>query len=68
MAKENKQNQSQQDSSTQVPLPDKALKNLASSIYNTLKDEGCASNDIITVSSQLLGLVTSSLEDKEDNS
>jgi hypothetical protein len=44
------------------PMPDKALKSLAHSIYKTLKDEGCQHKEIIGVSSQLLGLVTMSLE------
>ena len=43
-------------------MPDKALKSLAHSIYKTLKDEGCQHKEIIGVSSQLLGLVTMSLE------
>lgn len=44
------------------PLHDKTVKVLASSIYQSLKDEGCQNKDIIGVSSQLIGLVTSSLE------
>ena len=37
---------------------DKALKLLASSIFKQLQDEGCEPRDIISVSSQLLDLVT----------
>ena len=44
------------------PIPDKTVKVLASSIYQSLKDEGCQNKDIIGVSSQLIGLVTSELE------
>jgi len=44
------------------PIPDKTVKVLASSIYRSLKDEGCQNKDIIGVSSQLIGLVTSALE------
>lgn len=44
-------------------LNDTAIKTLASSIYQTLQDEGCKHNDIIGVSSQLIGLVTSSIRD-----
>jgi len=41
---------------------DKAVKLLASSIYRQLQDEGCAARDIISVSSQLIGLVTNELQ------
>ncbi|NRA46059.1 MAG: hypothetical protein HRU09_13995 [Oligoflexales bacterium] len=44
------------------PIPDKTVKVLANSIYQSLKDEGCQNKDIIGVSSQLIGLVTSALE------
>ncbi len=44
------------------PLPNTAIKNLASSIYQTLKSEGCKHKDIIGVSSQLLELVTVSIK------
>jgi len=46
------------------PLADKAVRVLAKSIYQTLKEEGCQHKDIIGVSSQLIGLVTSAMEDK----
>ena len=42
-------------------MPDKALKVLAHSIYQTLRQEGCQEKDILGVSSQLIGLVTSAL-------
>ena len=45
------------------PLADKAVRMLAKSIYQTLKEEGCQHKDIIGVSSQLIGLVTSAMED-----
>lgn len=45
------------------PIPDKTVKVIASSIYQTLRDEGCQNKDIIGVSSQLIGLVTSALEE-----
>jgi hypothetical protein len=44
------------------PLSGKAVKVLADSIYQTLKDEGCEEKDIIGVSSQLISLVTARLE------
>lgn len=44
-------------------FPEKVIKSLASSIYQTLKDEGCENKDIIGVSSQLLDIVTSSIGD-----
>ena len=50
-------------SSTQ-PIADEDIKFLANSIYKTLKKEGCEYKEIIGVSSQLLGLVTSALKDK----
>ena len=45
------------------PLHDRTVKILASSIYQSLKQEGCENKDIIGVSSQLIGLVTSSMEE-----
>ena len=45
------------------PLADKAVRLLAKSIYQTLKEEGCQHKDIIGVSSQLIGLVTSAMGD-----
>ena len=45
------------------PLTGKAVRVLADSIYETLKSEGCQEKDIIGVSSQLISLVTSDLED-----
>lgn len=43
-------------------VTDQAVKLLASSIYRQLQDEGCAAKDIISVSSQLIGLVTDELQ------
>ena len=47
---------------TLKPLTGKAVKTLADSIYETLKEEGCDEKDIIGVSSQLISLVTEKLE------
>lgn len=44
------------------PIPDKALKVIANSIYQNLKGEGCQYKDILGVSSQLIGIVTSEIE------
>lgn len=44
------------------PLTGKAVKVLADSIYQTLKEEGCEEKDIIGVSSQLISIVTQRLE------
>lgn len=44
------------------PLTHKAVRVLADSIYQTLKEEGCEEKDIIGVSSQLISLVTQKLE------
>lgn len=46
-------------------VSDKAVKLLASSIYRQLQDEGCEARDIISVSSQLIDLVTNELQ-KDD--
>jgi|LauGreDrversion4_2_1035121.scaffolds.fasta_scaffold00122_43 hypothetical protein len=43
-------------------VTDQAVKLLASSIYRQLQDEGCAAKDIISISSQLIGLVTDELQ------
>ena len=42
-------------------LTDKAVRTLASSIFQQLKEEGCQPKDIIHVSSELLGLVTTQI-------
>lgn len=42
-------------------LPDRAVKLLATSIFTQLQGEGCKPKDIISISSQLLSLVTSEL-------
>lgn len=49
-------------SAAQVPMPDRAVKLLASSIFRHLQSEGCQPKDIICVSSQLLDLVTTELQ------
>jgi len=43
-------------------LNQKAVKVLADSIFEQLKNEGCEAKDIISVSSQLLSLVTDQLQ------
>lgn len=48
--------------SIKKPLTNKAVKVLADSIYETLRSEGCEEKDIIGVSSQLISLVTSQME------
>ena len=40
------------------PVTDRAVRHLANSIFQQLQDEGCAPKDIISVSSQLIDLVT----------
>lgn len=44
------------------PITDKAVKHLASSIFRHLQSEGCMPKDIISVSTQLLDLVTTELK------
>lgn len=46
-------------------VTDKAVRMLASSIFRQLQSEGCEPRDIISVSSQLLDLVTTELQ-KDD--
>lgn len=46
-------------------VSDKAVKLLASSIFKQLQSEGCAPRDIISVSSQLIDLVTSEIQKDE---
>lgn len=46
-------------------VTDKAVKLLASSIFRQLQSEGCEPRDIISVSSQLIDLVTSELTKDE---
>ena len=44
-------------------LNDRAVRNLADAIYKHLQEEGCEAKHIISVSSQLLGLVTDQIRD-----
>lgn len=48
-----------------VAVSDQAVKALASSIYQQLQQEGCETRDIISVSSQLIDLVTAALQKDE---
>lgn len=43
------------------PLPEKVVRSLAESVFETLCNEGCQPKDIIGVSSQLISIVTSEL-------
>ncbi len=51
---------------TSKPLNQRAVKMVASSIYDALRQEGCEHKDIIGVSSQLIGLVTTAIDEKKD--
>lgn len=42
-------------------LPDRAIKALAGSIFRNLRHEGCQPKDIISISTQLLSLVSGEL-------
>ena len=44
---------------SEPPLTDRAVRVLAHSIYQSLKEDGCQDKDIIGISSQLIGLVSS---------
>ncbi len=48
------------DSKGQI-ITDKAVRSMADAIFKHLQDEGCQPKDIINVSSQLLGLVTTEI-------
>jgi hypothetical protein len=48
------------DSKAQI-ITDKAVRTMADAIFKHLQDEGCQPKDIINVSSQLLGLVTTEI-------
>jgi hypothetical protein len=48
-----------------VSVNDKAVRLLANSIFKQLQNEGCAPRDIISVSSQLIDLVTSEIQKDE---
>ncbi len=47
---------------THQPVSDKTVKLIADSIFAQLQKEGCKPRDIISVSSQLINLVTSELQ------
>lgn len=47
--------------SQQQLITDKAVRTMADAIFKHLQDEGCQAKDIINVSSQLLGLVTTQI-------
>ena len=63
--KSNARQQSTTSQAAKLAITDKAVKNLAGSIYRQLQDEGYAVKDIISVSSQLIDLVTAELQ-KDD--
>ena len=48
------------DNKSQI-ITDKAVRSMADAIFKHLQDEGCQPKDIINVSSQLLGLVTTEI-------
>lgn len=55
--------------STPQLLTERAVKKLAGTIYKNLQEEGCKVNDIISISSQLIDLVTHELtRDSDDGS
>jgi hypothetical protein len=44
-------------------INDKALRIMADAIFKQLQNEGCEAKDIISVSSQLLGLVSDQIKE-----
>ena len=51
----------------QAVVTEKAVKSLANSIFRQLRQEGCAHRDIISVSTQLLDLVTCEIQSKAES-
>ena len=45
-------------------INDKALRSMADAIFKQLQNEGCEAKDIISVSSQLLGLVSDQIKER----
>ena len=46
-------------------IPAKVVRSLANSIFQNLREEGFENKDIIGVSSQLIGMVTSAIEEDQ---
>lgn len=53
------------DLKVEKPITAEAVEIIANSIYTVLRQEGCEEKDIIGVSSQLIGLVSSSFANSE---
>ncbi len=66
-AKNSASSKNANNSTKHVPLHDRAVKSLASTIYAQLKSEGCEHRDIIGVSSQLISIVTSQIKEDSNN-
>jgi hypothetical protein len=45
----------------QATVTDQAIRLMADAIFKQLQEEGCQAKDIISVSSQILGLVTTEI-------
>lgn len=58
---------SKMSASSKDIVSDKSLKVLASAIYRQLQDEGCDARNIISVSSQLIDLVTTAIQKDDPN-
>ena len=54
------------DCKTSQPITHQTVKILANSIFQSLREEGCQNKDIIGISSQLIGLVASAIDSKQD--
>jgi hypothetical protein len=48
-------------------IPDRTIKALASSIFRNLRHEGCQPKDIISISTQLLSLVSGELASEKSS-
>jgi len=56
--------QVQQPKNAAPSVNDKALRSMADAIFKQLQNEGCEAKDIISVSSQLLGLVSDQIKER----
>ena len=48
------------------PLMDRDAKNLADDFYKRLQDAGLGSRDVITITTQLLGIATDAMADESE--
>lgn len=64
MKNQNRKNREKIAPAAKQTLTDRSVKTLANSIFKSLTNEGCDPKDIIGVSTQLLSLVTTELQEQ----